>query len=114
MERIKERRLAWDKHAKTFLPANQNGKFLRGPVPWDWLAKAAKLPGKALHVGLALWRLSGATKSDTVRLSNVELDAMGVDRNAKSRALKHLEQAGLVRVSQAPGQAPVVTIIKDI
>ena len=114
MEQINETHLAWDNANKRYVPAKQNGKFLKGPVPWAWVANAAKLPGKALHVGLALWRLSGATKSDTVRLSNVELDLLGVDRNAKSRALKQLEKSGLVTVSQAPGQAPVVTIIKDV
>jgi hypothetical protein len=32
-------------------------KFLRGPIPWDWLSVASRLPGKALQVGLAIWHL---------------------------------------------------------
>jgi hypothetical protein len=31
-------------------------RFLRGPVPWPWLVRAMALPGKALAVGLILWR----------------------------------------------------------
>ncbi len=27
-------------------------KFLKGPIPWQWLSKAANLPGKVLHVAI--------------------------------------------------------------
>jgi hypothetical protein len=33
--------------------------FLRGPIPFDWLATASQVPGAALHVGLALRFLRG-------------------------------------------------------
>jgi len=101
----------WDRQSQRFQPAQRRAKFLKGPVPWPWLVAAAKLPGKALAVGLALWRLSGATKSATVRLSNAEVAVLGVDRSAKSRALKWLEEAGLVRIEQKPGRIPSVTIL---
>ena len=40
------------------LPRHRQGeKFLKGPIPWDWLTKAAQLPGHALHVALVLWRV---------------------------------------------------------
>lgn len=35
--------------------------FLKGPIPLPWLQGAARLPGKALHVGVVLWFLSGLT-----------------------------------------------------
>src|SRR6476659_9958539 len=60
------------------------GRFLKGPVPWPWIVAAAALPGKALIIGLCLWRLAGALKSRTVTLGNVELKPFGVDRAAKS------------------------------
>lgn len=41
-------------------------RFLKGPIPWSWIAAAAILPSRALLVGLCLWRLAGAMKSDTV------------------------------------------------
>ena len=49
------------------------GRFLKGPIPWDWVIATAQLPGKALIIGLCLWRLSGAMKSRSVMLSNREL-----------------------------------------
>ena len=103
----------WDAKSQTFVLATQcPAKFLKGPVPWPWIEKAARLPGKALIVGLALWRLSGAVKSMTIRLSNSELEALGVSRSAKSRALKSLEQAGLIAIDQRLGCLPIVTLLR--
>ena len=90
----------WDSQSRTFVP-----------VPEPWLTVAARLSGKALAVGLALWRLAGATKSKTVRLGNREMEIWGVDRNAKSRALRALEQADLIKIEQRPGCLPLVTIL---
>src|SRR5262245_28848871 len=92
--------LVWDKlkqeyvDPSTLLPRPE--KFLKGPIPWPWLRAAAAEDGKCLQVGLCLWRLSGAKRSPTVRLSNLEVEELGVDRYAKSRALKKLEAVGLV------------------
>jgi hypothetical protein len=86
-------------------------KFLKGPVPWPWIEKAARLPGKSLVVGLALWRLAGAMKSRTVRLANSETEALGISRSAKSRALHELEHVGLVAVMRRNGCLPKVIIL---
>lgn len=86
-------------------------RFLKGPIPIDWLSKAAMLPGRALHVGVALWYLSGMEKSYTVKLSSKTAGLFGVDRFAKARALDAMEQAGLVRVERGKGKAPTITII---
>ncbi len=102
----------WDQKARTFVPTVvRSDKFLKGPVPWAWIEKAASLSGSALAVGLALWRLAGAVKSKTVRLANSETEALGVGRSAKSRALVELEQAGLVSVERRSGCLPRVTIL---
>lgn len=87
-------------------------KFLRGPVPWGWLQRASGLGGKALNVGIALWRQRGISNRSTVKLSMSSLD-MGFDRSTASRALRALERAGLVTVERASGCSPLVTIIDD-
>jgi hypothetical protein len=87
------------------------GKFLRGPVPLDWLRRAACLPGKALAVGLALWFLRGVQKRRTVRLTTGTLERFGVNRWAAYRALNRLSGAGLVQVRRSVGRSPVVTIL---
>jgi hypothetical protein len=85
-------------------------KFLKGPIPWTWLAKAAHQPGKALHVAIALWFLAGITRKRTVALSGAVLQALGVNRHSGYRGLAALEKAGLVSVVRPPGRLPVVTL----
>ena len=86
-------------------------KFLRGPIPWNWLAQAARLPGKASQVAITVWFLAGIKDRRTVALSGSVLEDLGVDRFAKYRGLEALEKAGLVSVSRHPGRNPMVTIL---
>lgn len=86
-------------------------RFLKGPVPLPWLCAAACLPGKSLHVGVALWHLAGARRSQTIALPNALLEGFGVDRFAKRRALDALEQAGLIHVEHHRGRHPLVSIL---
>jgi len=87
-------------------------RFLKGPVPLSWLEAAARLPGKSLHAGMALWYVAGLTRSRTIPLSNIASVRLGLDRNAKYRALAWLEEARLIAVERNPGRAPVVTILE--
>lgn len=112
--RVQTEALVWNSRVGAFESAKNaptSPRFLKGPVPWHWISRAAALDGRALEVGLCLWRLFGATKSKTVRLSNHEVAALGVDRHAKSRALKALAKAGLVQISFARGKSVEVTIL---
>lgn len=93
-------------------PTRVRGLFVRGPLPWAWVTACARLPGRALHVGLALWLESGLSRSWIVKLRPKHLRALGVDRHAARRALVLLEAALLVRVVRMPGRAPVVEILK--
>ena len=86
--------------------------FLRGPIPLNWLVAAARLPGRSLHVGLALWVYGDCNKSCGVPLSNISGQRFGLDRNAKYRALAWLEGARLVSVRRKLGRSPIVTILK--
>lgn len=86
--------------------------FLRGPIPLIWLATAARLPGKALHVGLLVWFEAGLRKGASIKLTRKWNEAWGLQRDAVSRALHALENALLVRVERRRGCAPVVTLLK--
>jgi len=41
------------------------------------------------------------------------MEALGVDRNTKGRALKQFQESGLISVRQDPGKLPVVTLLYD-
>jgi len=90
---------------------NPREKFLKGPIPLNWLAKAAQLPGKACQISVVLWFLAGLNKNQTVALSNKWLREFGVSRYAQYRGLKALEEANLVTVNRHVGRNPTVTIL---
>lgn len=98
-------------HDKKIPPRHKTGeKFLKGPIPLNWLARASQLQGKSLQVGLSLWFLAGLTNSKTVKLSQSTLCDFGVNRHCKYRALRWLEDAKLISVKVDNGQSPIVTL----
>ena len=92
-------------------PRHKRGeRFLKGPVPWDWVVKAANISGAALTIGLAIWFIAGISNTRTIKLSNGILDELGVSRRTKYRSLKAMENAGLITISQLSGNSPEIKI----
>lgn len=88
--------------------------FIKGPIPALWLYRAARLPGKSLHVAMALWEIAGlAKRRDQLTMSAERLARYGVSRYAARRALLALEEARLVEVARLRGKAARVTIVND-
>lgn len=94
------------------IPRHRNGeKFLKGPIPLDWLSIAMKLPGKALHVADILWFYSGIKRSAEIPLSLSKLKEFGITRTSAARALRSLEEVGLVTVDRKQGRKAVVRLL---
>jgi hypothetical protein len=89
------------------------GAFIRGPIPLDWLGRAAKIPRRnAVLVGLVLFYLAGlASKRDGLVLCVERCKTFGLGRKAVQRGLADLEAAGLVRVDRVVGRCPRVDIV---
>ena len=85
--------------------------FLRGPIPWPWLLRAMRQPGRALAVALVLWREAGIRKTMVIPLSQARLRESGIDRYAARRGLRALELNGLVTIRRPPGRCLEVTIL---
>lgn len=95
------------------LPRHKKGeKFLAGPIPWSWLVVAARLPGRSIHVALALWFLANVKNSIEISLSGKLLRELGVNRKAGYRGLRALERAKLVSCIRSPGCCPMVMILE--
>ena len=99
------------KSTTRFPISRRTGKFIKGPIPLDWIIKAGRCKGRAFHVGMMLWYLSGLNKSITIKLSNKLPKSFGFDRTTKLRGLRELEGSGLVSVEQKRGRSPLVTIL---
>ena len=105
------KRLQLDRVSGALVAATRNALFLRGPVPLDWLGRAAALPGKTLNVAIALWWRHGMAKGKPFKLTKQALKSLHVERDAASAGLARLEQAGLIQVERRPGQRPIISIL---
>lgn len=97
------------------LPAPAKGEhYLGGTIPLRWLSRAAALPGKALHVALALWHQANLSrgKCATVQPRRATLREFGAgSRRTLYRTLAALEAAGLISVEHRTGRPSLVTIL---
>jgi DNA-binding transcriptional ArsR family regulator len=87
------------------------GKFIAGPVDVSWVCQASRLGVKALLVGLALWHIKGLRRDISFLVSNLMVQEWGVQPDAKRRALRALEKAGLITVERRGKRSPRVTLI---
>jgi DNA-binding MarR family transcriptional regulator len=87
-----------------------NGRFLKGPISLSVLCEASRLPGQALALYLAIRHRRDLTGNDTVTVPAGLLQSFGIDKDAKSRALKQLSLLGLVTVQQHRGRSARITL----
>ena len=84
--------------------------FIR--MPWDWANALAsndvggKVWAVACHILYETWRAKGRP----IKVPNGMLERAGVSPDAKVKALRKLEQLGLVSVEWRPRKSPVVKI----
>ena len=89
------------------------GRFLRGPIPLDWLGRAATARGRALHVAIAIWFRVGLLKgTQWVTVPASVRDSLGIDRYAFRRGLRALEHAGLVQLLVREGRPTLIALLE--
>ena len=110
-QEIGTKRLRFNGSSGTWVSATEQRLFLKGPVPLGWLSAAASLPGKALHLGVALWWLHGMSKTPHIKITQKALHFFALSRDATRDGLVRLENKGLIRVQRRPGQRPLVWLI---
>ena len=84
-------------------PKPMVGRFVKGPIPLDSLMVVNRLPGKAWLMLLLIYHRTAMSSDRWVTLSRNLLEEFGVNREAKRRALRQLEAAGLIRTEQHRG-----------
>jgi hypothetical protein len=89
--------------------ARMSGRFLKGPIAMPAISQASRLGGRALAVYLAIHHQTALTGKRTVTLPRALLNDLGVDKDAKARALRSLEAAGLICTERLRGQAARVS-----
>jgi DNA-binding transcriptional ArsR family regulator len=77
------------------------------------IAAAAQLPGKALAVYLAIRHRTDLTRKNAVKLPAGLMRDLGVSKDAKARALRQLEAAGMITVRRQDGQSPIIALKRE-
>lgn len=110
---IPEMRLRYSTTSKQFEAVEHASTkpFLKGPISMDWLSRAAQLPGKALHVAVAIQYLAGMNKGKPFKLTAKALAMVGVSDDATGDGLKRLEAAGLIHVARMQGQRADIRVL---
>jgi|SRR5208337_274867 len=91
-------------------PRLARAKFVQ--LPYELTIRAAgELRNAQLAVLVELTHLRFKMHQNPVPLSNNALQAVGIRRDVKLRALQQLQKAGLVRVSWRRQKCPLVTIL---
>ena len=86
--------------------------FIKGPLDLEWISAASHLPGKAINVALALMWLSGLNKcKDDLKLTKTAYNLFNISRPTANKALKNLENAGLIKVERKVGRKNRITIL---
>src|SRR3954465_14319361 len=92
--------------------ARREAQFIKGPLPLGWIATAAKAGHPlALPVLLALKYKADTLRQPWVKPPSAVLRLLGVDKDARSRAIAALERAGLVQVQRRGGRPPLVRLV---
>lgn len=84
--------------------------FIKGPIPLDWINRAAGLPGKALNVALAIRWLSDMNNNRPIKITKIAMQEFCFSKDAATDAIKRLEADGLVSVARRPGQKSLITL----
>jgi hypothetical protein len=92
------------------LKASRAEHYLYGPVRIADVRVASKLGGSCLALLLAIHFRRAVTRRDAVTLPSGFLSEFGIDKSAKQRGLKRLEEAKLVDVKRAEGHTAVIEL----
>jgi hypothetical protein len=88
--------------------------FLRGPIPFAWIAAACRLPGAGLHVAIATRLLRERYRRGRDRRWDLATIAAGlcISIDSTRRGLHAAERAGLISVARKPGRKILAADVK--
>ena len=88
----------------------KGGRFIKGPIPLDWIEVAIPLGRKAINVAMAIWYCYGFKHETEIKLTPTKLKPFRVTTETARTILHKFEAAGLVSVDRKQGRSPLVTI----
>jgi hypothetical protein len=86
-------------------------QFIKGPIPYPWLASACRLPGSGLHVAMACRFLCARFRGVNRRGLDAIARELQISIDSARRALHAAELARLLAVEREPGCKLVVSVL---
>lgn len=87
--------------------------FLRGPIPFSWLARAANLRGKSFQVSVLIWFHYFLLRKPEFKIQKKFREKFGVGRKSFYSSLAELEEAGLIKTISQKGSSRTIQIIEE-
>src|SRR3954471_12041143 len=81
----------------------QGDPFIRGPIPYAWIASACRLPGGGLHVAMACRFLCSRYRRENRWGLDAIAQGLQISPRSVRRGLNVAELAGLLAVAREPG-----------
>jgi hypothetical protein len=80
-------------------------------VPLQWAAQMSEAThAPEVIISVLLCHLKWQTNSSTFPFPSGVLRRHGIGRRTKYRVLAQMEEAGMIKINQQPGRAPIVTL----
>ena len=88
-------------------------RYLRGPIPMNWIISAGELAGSSLLIGMVLWHFRSLRKSTELKIGIGDLSKFcNIHPDTVRRAINSLEDAGLISVERKIGCKNMITLRK--
>jgi hypothetical protein len=87
-------------------------RFVKGPLLLSELIPVGRMPGKVLLLWLLIRHRTDLSRDGWATLPRRQLKEWGIGKNARTDALRRLEQAGLVKVERPKGYMLKVRLVK--
>ena len=102
--------LDWDFEQPRPRPLRRRDRrFIRGPIPLDWILRASGLSPSALKVALIIFYVRGIRGSRSVAITRHLLERFSLSKRSAYRALDEMESAGLLSVERRSGRSSLVS-----
>src|SRR6516225_4167148 len=86
--------------------------FIKGPIPYDWIATACRLPGSGFQVAMACWFLCCRFREPNRWGLNPIATGLRISVRSTLRALHAAELARLLAVEREPGCKLAVSVLE--
>jgi hypothetical protein len=94
------------------VPRHGSGdKFIKGPIPLDWIRAASRCGRRSTCLAILLWYAAGCQRTNPIKLGPSILSELAIAPKTASRILERMHSMRIVSVEFHRGRSPLVTIL---